>query len=69
MGKDDKVKIEHPNWCKRCGICIEVCPVEVMKLGEDHIQIEELDNCIGCENCELSCPDYVLKVVNENEEQ
>lgn len=69
VGKGDKVKVDNPNWCKQCGICIEVCPVEVFKLGEDHIQIEDLDNCIGCENCELSCPDYVLKVVNENERQ
>lgn len=69
VGKGDKVKVDNPNWCKRCGICIEVCPVEVFKQGEHHIQVKNLDNCIGCENCELSCPDYVLKVVNENERQ
>ncbi|MGM0420769.1 MAG: 4Fe-4S dicluster domain-containing protein [Bacillota bacterium] len=67
MAGKGKVKIDRPDWCKVCGICIEVCPVEVLELGQNRIQIAELDNCIGCENCELSCPDYVLKVVDDDE--
>ncbi len=69
MGKDDVVAVENPDWCKRCGICVEVCPVEVLEVGEKRIQIEHPDNCIGCENCEFSCPDYVLKVVKKNAKQ
>ncbi len=67
VAKKGRVKVARPDWCKTCGICIEVCPVEVLELGQDRIQISYLENCVGCENCELSCPDFVLKVVNEDE--
>jgi len=68
VAKKGRVKLVKPDWCKTCGICIEVCPVEVLELGQDRIKIVYPENCVGCENCELSCPDFVLKVVDENEE-
>jgi len=68
VAKRGKVNLARPDWCKACGICVEVCPVEVLELGPERIEIAYPDNCVGCENCELSCPDFVLKVVKENDE-
>ena len=65
MAKGEKVKLKNPDWCKRCGICVSVCPTDVLKLGQDRVEIADIDSCIGCENCELSCPDFVLKVVKK----
>ena len=67
MAKDGKVIISEPDWCKRCGICVKVCPTDVLALGEDRVEIKDLESCVACENCELSCPDFVLKVVNDDE--
>ncbi|MFW5787340.1 MAG: 4Fe-4S binding protein [Halanaerobiales bacterium] len=67
MAKGDKVKLDNPEWCKRCGVCVKVCPTDVLALGQDRVEVVAYDKCIGCENCELSCPDFVLKVVAENE--
>jgi len=65
LAKGEKVKLRHPDWCKVCGICVSVCPTDVLELGQDRVEIADIDSCIGCENCELSCPDFVLKVVKE----
>ena len=67
MVKSGQVIIEHPDWCKSCCICVEVCPTHVLALIDEEITIVNADKCIACGNCELSCPDFVFKVVAENE--
>ncbi|RLE95098.1 MAG: 2-oxoglutarate ferredoxin oxidoreductase subunit delta [Thermoprotei archaeon] len=55
--------------CKECGICIEVCPRQVLKMGNEinrygyryPIVVAE-DRCIGCRNCEYHCPDFAIFV-------
>lgn len=56
--------------CKRCGICIEFCPVKVFTQEMDGITIpENKEKCIGCRLCELRCPDFAItvEVVNNGE--
>ena len=49
--------------CKKCGICIEFCPVDVFSAEMDGTPIpENQDKCIGCKLCELRCPDFAVKV-------
>ena len=52
------------SWCKACGICMELCPKEV--LGEEEVSKKVIliapEKCNGCGLCELSCPDYVFTV-------
>ncbi len=67
MARGDRVKIENPDWCKNCGICISVCPTDILIKGRDKVEITDLKKCIGCQNCELICPDFVLKVVSSGE--
>jgi len=67
MARGEKVQIEHPDWCKKCGICASVCPTDVLKLGDKGIEIADLESCIGCEQCAVICPDFVLKVVAEDD--
>ena len=52
------------SWCKACGICMELCPKEV--LGEEDVTKKVIliaaDKCNGCGLCELACPEYVFTI-------
>jgi len=52
-----------PERCKRCGICVEFCPKQVLVLDETGpVKVDKLEDCIKCRLCELRCPDFVLEV-------
>ncbi|MCG8513352.1 MAG: 4Fe-4S binding protein [Halanaerobiales bacterium] len=65
MVKNNRIQILHSDWCKGCGLCIEVCPVDVLALQHEKIMIKNLEKCISCKNCEFICPDFVLRVVDK----
>ncbi len=53
--------------CKGCGICIHICPRNVLKLSkkltQKGIHIAEASNpeeCIKCHLCEYLCPDFAI---------
>ncbi len=48
-------------WCKRCNICVEICPKDSLVLTHDAI-IEATD-CIRCGLCERYCPDLAIEVL------
>lgn len=56
--------------CKGCGLCISVCPVNILafdtgitnKRGYVPSSVQEPEKCIGCMNCALMCPDLVITV-------
>jgi len=43
--------------CRKCGLCVESCPVQAMELkkGDQHPKIN-LDKCIKCLCCQELCP-------------
>lgn len=49
--------------CKKCGICIAVCPADVYSADRDGLPVVTgPDRCIWCERCETYCPDYALQL-------
>lgn len=51
------------NWCKGCGICIAMCPMDVYKADKNgKPTIAQLDLCIWCERCEIYCPDFAINL-------
>jgi 2-oxoglutarate ferredoxin oxidoreductase subunit delta len=55
--------------CKSCGLCINVCPQKVLKIGKNanqkgyyFIEVANPDQCIGCALCGMVCPDIALKI-------
>lgn len=63
----------NEDLCKGCGLCTTTCPVDIVLLDTDKINIKgyhpatvkEMDKCIGCANCATMCPDSVITVERE----
>jgi len=57
----------YRNWCKACGICINLCPTAVLAPdSEGKVYIENADDCTSCKICELHCPDFAINVIGPN---
>lgn len=63
---DAKPPTEYANtrwsshWCKRCLICVQICPTRSLELKED--MVRETKGCIRCRMCERFCPDLAIEV-------
>ena len=68
--KDIKVHINH-DFCKRCEICVKICPFDVLATDPDgYPEIVAEDKCTACGLCETHCPDFAIwiEVDGENKE-
>ncbi len=58
------------NKCKGCELCVRVCPVNIVHMDKERINIKgyhpatvkEMDKCIACGSCAKTCPDVVIRV-------
>jgi len=58
--RDGKFTIESNN-CQACGVCVNKCPVDALKLINDNIECD-LSKCINCRECESICPVNAIKI-------
>ena len=57
--------------CKGCGLCLEACPFELIKLGDtinsfgykSIIHDDPDGKCTACKMCALICPDIAIEVI------
>ena len=50
-------------WCKKCGICIAICPKNVLASGTNgYPYAARPEDCIMCGLCDIHCPDYAITV-------
>ncbi len=51
--------------CKGCGICVALCPNQVLKLKYPELKckVVRIKECIGCLMCEMHCPDFAILCV------
>ena len=55
------------DWCKACGICMALCPVEIIVADEEgKATITDPDKCIGCRTCEIHCPDFAIAITERH---
>lgn len=57
------------NRCKGCGLCVSVCPADIIELGDDinlkgyHFAVlTDADRCKACAFCGVICPDVAITV-------
>lgn len=48
--------------CTGCGICIDICPNEVLVLQNKKAEIIDKDACMECGACALNCPFDAISV-------
>lgn len=65
--ENNRKLVINPKWCKGCGICVEFCPKNVLKIVHNKVQIVDDEACIKCGLCELRCPDYAIYIEKEGE--
>jgi NAD-dependent dihydropyrimidine dehydrogenase PreA subunit len=47
-----------PELCTGCGICVNTCPMDVIRMDEESKKavIKYPEDCMCCDYCELDCP-------------
>ena len=51
-----------PEKCTGCGMCIEVCPHNVLQMQSDVARIADRDACMECGACAMNCPFSAITV-------
>lgn len=58
------------NKCKGCELCTTVCPVKIVLMDKERINVrgyhpatvKEMEKCTACGSCAKICPDVVIRV-------
>ena len=48
--------------CVGCGMCLAVCPQEVLMMNNGSAEIQGLDRCMECGACARNCPTSAVTV-------
>jgi NAD-dependent dihydropyrimidine dehydrogenase PreA subunit len=66
MKETEPMRFEEPDYawieidqerCNRCGICVDMCPMDVLRMGSKGYPIMRyIDDCWYCDICVFSCP-------------
>ena len=56
-----KPKVEKEK-CVKCGMCVRICPVSVIKFQEDGFPKVDTKNCIECYCCHEACPEKAMEL-------
>ncbi|WP_022846218.1 MULTISPECIES: 4Fe-4S dicluster domain-containing protein [unclassified Desulfurobacterium] len=53
----------HVELCTGCGICVDVCPVDVFEMSDvGKAVVEYPDRCMACRICEENCPTDAIEI-------
>ncbi len=51
----------NPKQCNKCGVCVDICPMDCLRHGEDgYPRLKYHDDCWYCDACAFLCPRQAL---------
>jgi NAD-dependent dihydropyrimidine dehydrogenase PreA subunit len=48
--------------CTHCGICIDDCPGDILRMTDSGPAVLYPDECWHCGNCRISCPSGAVNI-------
>ena len=68
-GKKMSIDKIDQELCNGCGICVQICPMDVFRMDEDSEKaiIRYPEDCMLCEFCVLDCPVEAITVTPEKD--
>jgi 2-oxoglutarate ferredoxin oxidoreductase subunit delta len=73
------MKYEHmvdKNRCKGCGLCVAVCPKNVLELSDEvnamgyfPVYQARPEDCVYCTTCCIMCPDVAITISKMSAEE
>lgn len=54
--------------CSQCGLCADVCILDIINLQEGLPQVSDENLCIGCQQCLAICPTGALSIMGNKAE-
>ena len=67
--------IIDPDRCKGCGLCVIICPKNVLEISEKvnskgyfSAYQARPEDCIHCTKCCIMCPDVAITIIEEGKE-
>ncbi|MBS3782713.1 MAG: DNA-directed RNA polymerase subunit D [Candidatus Thermoplasmatota archaeon] len=61
-----KIEIDSER-CDECEECIEVCPVDILKMEDDELIVTDVEECKLCSACEEACGKDAIKVEGQDD--
>ncbi|MGD9123751.1 MAG: 4Fe-4S binding protein [Desulfarculaceae bacterium] len=54
-----------PKKCNRCGICIDMCPMDVLRFSDEGLPFMRYrDDCWYCDVCVFVCPRKAITMID-----
>jgi ferredoxin len=48
--------------CDGCGLCVDFCPVKVLRIHDGIPTVDKLNVCYACNTCEDLCPHGAITI-------
>jgi nitroreductase/NAD-dependent dihydropyrimidine dehydrogenase PreA subunit len=67
-GETPGLPVVDAETCSHCGLCVEACPVGVLSLGSERIEVDTSTGfgCIACAHCAMVCPSESITVTGRD---
>lgn len=62
------IRKTDPDLCAGCGECIDICPVDAIKLEDEMARVDE-NWCIGCGVCAAKCEFDALSIIYRSDQK
>jgi ferredoxin len=61
----NNIKIDSRR-CTRCNSCIDVCPGDILEMGNESVLVAHPERCVSCGHCAAICPVEAISCEKEN---